>query len=352
MLDSFLYLRYVYLQSNYLKGATDMMRQKTTLTAIFILLSFLYLPSSLLAQTQEYKDYIVTKGDTLWDISKKELKDPFFWPKIWKENPDISNPDRIYPQQKVRIPLSLLQKEITLSEIKETKLVERVPEKETVGKIEPPKKEYLVGGDLLIASGYIADSVQSVGSIVDSPTGRTILGVGDYAYVKTDSPAKVGVKFYVIRPVEKVIHPKSGKMLGYLIEVLGIAEIVGQDGNEMKIKIIASYSDIFTGSLLDSYYELEPPYRLETPRKPDIDGYIVAAKEIRTFNGMLDIVYLDKGRREGLEVGDVCATLLQGKHRIVNSVIQVINTREATATAIVRKSNNSVTKGDEVVAFK
>ena len=64
------------------------------------------------AQTPEYKDYTVKKGDTLWDISNNELKDPFLWPKVWKENPDIKNPDLIYPGQKIRIPLYLLQKEI------------------------------------------------------------------------------------------------------------------------------------------------------------------------------------------------------------------------------------------------
>ena len=64
------------------------------------------------SQTPEYKDYTVTKGDTLWDISENELKDPFLWPKVWKENPEIKNPDLIYPGQKIRIPLYLLQKEI------------------------------------------------------------------------------------------------------------------------------------------------------------------------------------------------------------------------------------------------
>jgi len=329
-----------------------MVRQKAMFTVILILLSFLCLHFSLLAQTQEYKDYTVMKGDTLWDISKKELQDPFFWPKIWKENPVIANPDRIYPQQKIRIPLSLLQKEMILPEIQEPKLGKTVPERETVQNIEPPKREYLVDRNLLMSSGYIADSVHSVGSIVDSPTGGTILGVGDYAYVKTDNPAKIGEKFYIIFPVEKVIHPKSGKMVGYLIEVLGIAEIVGQDGNELKAKITASYGGIFTGSLLDSYYEVQSPFRMETPRKPDISGYVVAARELRTINGMLDIVYLDIGRREGVEVGDVCATLLQGKHRIANGIIQIIDVRETSATAIVRKSSTSLTKGDEVVAFK
>jgi hypothetical protein len=301
---------------------------------------------------QEYTDYTIIRGDTLWDISQKELKDPFLWPKIWKENSDIANPDRIYPQQKIKIPLYILQQEISIPEVTETKIKKEEHRKAIVKKVESPKKEYFIDKELLTASGYIADSVHSIGSIVDSPSGRTILGKDDYAYIKTDNPTKIGEKFYIIRPVEKVVHPKSGSMLGYLIEVLGIAEVVGKDGSETKIKITASYSDVFTGSLLDSFYEMESPYRVETPRKPDINGYIVDAKDLRILNGMIDVVYLDRGRRDGLEVGDLLATLMQGKHRVVNGSIQVINIRESTATAVVRKSSHSVTKGDEVVGFK
>jgi hypothetical protein len=353
MLDSFQYLRYVYLQENFLKGEAFMVRQKTMLSIIFILLvGFLLFSSFLLAQMQEYKDYTIIRGDTLWDISQKELKDPFLWPKIWKENPDIANPDRIYPQQKIKIPLYILQKEVSIPEVPETKIKREEPKKEMAKKIEPPKKEYLVNRDLLIASGYIADSVHSVGKIVDSPSGRTILGKGDYAYIKTDNPSKIGDKFYIIQPVEKVIHPKSGRILGYLIDVLGIGEVVGQDNGETKIKITASFSDVLTGSLLDSFYEIEPPYRTETSRKPDIHGYVVATKDLRILNGMWNVIYIDKGRKEGLDVGDVFATKTQGKHRILNGTAQIINLRESTATAVIRKSSDAVKKGDELVGLK
>src|SRR3972149_2235798 len=65
-----------------------------------------------LAQQEDYKEYTVKKGDTLWDISSKEIIDPFLWPKVWKENPTVKNPDLIYPGQKIRIPLYLLQKQV------------------------------------------------------------------------------------------------------------------------------------------------------------------------------------------------------------------------------------------------
>lgn len=303
---------------------------------------------------QEYKDYTVEKGDTLWDISQKELNDYFLWPKIWKENPEIKNPDRIYPKQKIRIPLYLLQKEIPETKPKpELKTKPEIIKEKPVEKIiEPVKKEYLVNKKILTASGYIADSVPNVGKIIDSPVDRTILAKDDYAYIETDNPVKIGEKFYIIRSVEKVIHPESGREVGYLIEILGIAEVINQENNDTKIIITDSYADIPTGSLLDNFYEIEAPLAIENPRKPDINGYIVATRQLHDINGTWDIVYIDKGKKDGLEVGDLFASTLQSKHKIINGLIQIINIRESTSTVIVRKSNNTITKGDGVTAAK
>src|SRR5262249_25243927 len=44
----------------------------------------------------------VIKGDTLWDLSQHYLGNPWYWPKVWSYNPEISNPHWIYPGNQVR----------------------------------------------------------------------------------------------------------------------------------------------------------------------------------------------------------------------------------------------------------
>jgi hypothetical protein len=338
-------------------------KEKNILRLVFIGLCLLILPSITASETIEYRDYTVEKGDTLWDISGKELQDPFLWPKVWKENPEIRNPDLIFPRQKIKIPLHLLQKQIkpeprpeAKPEFKTEIKPEPAPEKiirKPLKPVEPVAREYLVDKNLLTASGYIAESVHSLGSIVETPTGRTSLGKGDYAYIKTDVPVSQGEKFFIIEPVTKVKHPKTGRFLGYLIDVLAIAEVVEQEPDDNpKILITNNYREVSPGNLLDTFSEIDPPFAPEAPRKPDINGYIVAAKELHDINGTWDIVYIDKGRNDGMEVGDLLATTLQSPHKIYNGLIQIISVKKSTSTAIVRKSNIEISVGDGITGVR
>jgi hypothetical protein len=96
-------------------------RRRTIMTKTriirYVLIVFLFLPLITFAETKEIKEYKVIKGDTLWDISKKELNDPFMWPRIWKENSWIANPHWIYPDQMIKIPLYLNQEEKRAAEV-------------------------------------------------------------------------------------------------------------------------------------------------------------------------------------------------------------------------------------------
>ena len=79
--------------------------------AMILVLSFCFVLSGL---TQEKKEtegvYTIKKGDTLWDISAKFLKDPFLWPKLWERNPYITNPHWIYPGNPIQLTASRQRK--------------------------------------------------------------------------------------------------------------------------------------------------------------------------------------------------------------------------------------------------
>lgn len=49
------------------------------------------------------RTYIVQPGDTLWSISARYLDSPWQWKRIWKANPNLKNPNRIFPGDELEL---------------------------------------------------------------------------------------------------------------------------------------------------------------------------------------------------------------------------------------------------------
>lgn len=47
--------------------------------------------------------HLVVKGDTLWDITGHYLGNPFQWPTIWKQNPQVKDAHWIYPGDTIHL---------------------------------------------------------------------------------------------------------------------------------------------------------------------------------------------------------------------------------------------------------
>jgi LysM repeat protein len=312
-------------------------------------------------KTEEgFRIYTVQKGDTLWDITHNILKEPFLWPKVWAFNPHIKNPDLIYPGQRIKIPLFALKPELVSKEleIKAEKIKEETVKKEeekvalkpSIEVIEEKRPEYLIDRNLLIASGYISRSIPDRGKIIGTPQGRTTMGKGDYIYIKTEGETKIGDRFYAIRSAGMIRHPERGNEVGYLIEINGIIEVVGEESGMTKAEIKESFKEINVEDRLDNFYLIEPPLKPESPATPEIEASIVAIRHLYTTTGSIyDIVYIDKGEKDGITQGSLLYLYSKEKPVVPLGIAQVINVKDETATAVLRKGFKEILVGDRVI---
>ena len=132
--------------------------------------------------------------------------------------------------------------------------------------------------------------------------------------------------------------------MGSIIEPVGIIEITKIEHGQVLGKIVQSFTEIYAGYLLNPYFEMKPPVIEQPFRRPDIDGYVVAARKIQIWSVISDIVYLDRGSSDGLKPGDLIGTLSPGglygrTYNVPNGLLQIISTEEKTATALVVKIN-------------
>jgi hypothetical protein len=72
-------------------------RRLIYLTFAALLLTGVVVAQDVSVRSDHPDEYVVVKGDTLWDISGRFLDKPWQWPAIWHANPQIENPHLIYP---------------------------------------------------------------------------------------------------------------------------------------------------------------------------------------------------------------------------------------------------------------
>jgi len=72
-------------------------RRLIYLTFAALMLAGIAVAQDVSVRSDHPDEYVVVKGDTLWDISGRFLDKPWQWPAIWHANPQIENPHLIYP---------------------------------------------------------------------------------------------------------------------------------------------------------------------------------------------------------------------------------------------------------------
>ena len=242
-----------------------------------LMFSFFFVLPGLTQGTKEADDvYTIKKGDTLWDISSKFLKDPFLWPKLWERNPYITNPHWIYPGNPVRLstlepikkeepkpepqkvveekPIELV-KEPEIKKVEPPPVVEKKPE--VVAEVKPVKvEEKPIGFPEIRSAGFMSGiEFKGIGIVLESKEGKNLMSEDDIVYLtfKTSGSILIGDKYTVFRASEEIKHPVTDKRIGRRYNIIGNVQIIDQNGNFFTAKIIESFDAVQKGDLIQPY---------------------------------------------------------------------------------------------------
>ena len=263
-----------------------------------------------IALQNNYPDrYVVVKGDTLWGISAKFLKDPWQWPHVWKMNQaDIINPHLIFPGDIIVLNIvngkpefSLLKEMITASpDVTLSPDVRIEPlDKEAIPSISPQSIGPFLNKPLVIEKSSLNDAP----TIIAGSDNRVVLSHGNKIYLDHINQND-NLHWHIYRRGNPISDPDTKAILGTEAIYLGDAKIL-KYGAPSTAEITRAKEEIFVGDkLVLANDDLQTNL---TPHAPDsnISGKIISIYGGLAETGSNSVVAINRGKNDGVEEGHV-----------------------------------------------
>jgi len=266
--------------------------------------------------------YTVKRGDTLWDIAEKFLRDPWVWPEIWSVNPEIENPHLIYPGDVIR--LAYVEGEPRLrvkrpgAAPEEKQRAEPGEEGTDVVKLSPRVRRQPVDEAVDAIPGdairqflneprvVTQQQIDAAPYILGNYDGRLISATGNVIFARGFAEGtQNGDRFTVFRPGEPLLDPQTGEQLGYETLKIGQA-IVRRAEPPVKLQVTGSSREILRGDRLMPSMP-EPAKGQYIPKVPgnEVQGQIIKLFDAVARVGQNQLVVVNLGEREDMQVGHV-----------------------------------------------
>ncbi len=322
------------------------------------LLTLLTVMSVLPSTAEEGQIYTIKKGDTLWDLSQRFIEDPYYWPNVWANNPDITNPHLIFPGQKIRILDGRLEIIPAYPEAEKA-----APESDAVGAEPLPEPEEIISIKSTGSGvGFILTSEEPLGILVDSVDNRILLAEGDLVFLKMQDTGSVtvGDTYGLFHRGQEIKHPLTKQPVGTMMDNLGYLQVTGIQGDTVTAKIGRLFREVTRGAEL---FEYVPPRKdLVLQRATTTDqGYIIASRDDRLSQGTNDIVFIDRGSDDNLTSGNLLyisrprkasdeiieqAGEIELPEEVLGAAV-IIEVKNRTASALIIKSVDAMYIGDK-----
>jgi hypothetical protein len=222
-----------------------------------------------------------------------------------------------------------------------------------------PERTFQVQG----GAGFILEKqIVPPGLIVATNQNRHL--VGDHDFVYTDmgrnKGAKSGDRYSIFKDLGPVSHPLTNAVMGDKVIPLGDLQLTDVEAKSSRADVTSSYREIDAGSYLMPYRDRRREVALKASTL-DLSGTIIDTQSGSRSIAAGDIVFLDLGSSQGVEVGnmlyagrEVELNQLQLKGDVnsvpveVTGALVVVETGRKTSTALVVKNIDAIYRGDRV----
>ncbi len=258
------------------------------------------------------EQHIVVKGDTLWDISNTFLSNPWMWPEIWHVNPQIENPHLIYPGDVIRLVYFDGKPRVVVDT--SNRVVKLSPQIRTLdsGEAIPSIPLDKINNFLSRSRIVTAEELERAPHVVSGEAKRLVLGKGDRLYARGEFDTEVSV-YGVYRKGDTYVDPVTGDLLGIQAIDIGSGKMRALEGDIATLLMTRTTEEVRVGDRLLSEEERAVDSTF-FPSAPDgeVNANIIAVEGGVTQVGKMDVVVINRGDREGMQVGNVLAVYKRG----------------------------------------
>jgi hypothetical protein len=308
------------------------------------------------ASGQRGRIHTVASGDTLWDISDAYLGTPWVWPSLWQDNPEVPNPHRIFPGNKLWISPTAMRR--VTDEEAERLLGGELPASADDAM---PGPLHSVSVSTIDAIGFVsADMIAASGSILGSSRADRWYSAEMPVYLSLGAgQVQEGDRFTVVRAEQKVRDPETNRSLGVFVDKLGWVEVVAVHEESSEAVIRASWREMEAGDRILPRAENTPQEVAVRSATPSVEGRIAFLPDARTVNGGNDFVFLNRGTEHGLMVGSPLEVFRPGgkardaetrqRRMLPDDVLAnlvVVSAEPHTSVAIVTQATEELVRGD------
>ena len=172
--------------------------------------------------------YTVKKGDTLWDISEIYLREPWRWPELWDNNPQIDNPHLIYPGDVLELRWENGRPRLGLARRGDIKLSPQI-RSQALSTASPPIPRDQIDPFLRGHRIVDPDDFAQAPYIIAGDAERLISGLGDRVYAR--GPMLAADRTHIVlRRDTPIVDPITGELLGLQVLDIGTTSIVAAPG--------------------------------------------------------------------------------------------------------------------------